>query len=218
MNDHDLWVYQEAVIISAEYHDTAGFTPRFLLSSEIVPKDCIWHQVSRTGEGILLRHDRVHWRMTNNELRITAYPDCSIDDIADGTLVSGLASDYLKAVPYTPVRGLRSLWQIFATYPERDQWMMENFLSKGWPSELGSVVLRPRLTFRLDDLVIQMRVISEGLLWGDEDATDLILFECFVSREGEQNISRAVSDIDSWAPRLRMVEQFIRQLLGSDGR
>ncbi len=217
-SDNELWIHQESAVISAESHDVWRLTPDFLVASEIVPEVWLCRQATQSPDEVTIQFGPSRWVMTPNELWITSYPDRPMEDDGggpDGDLIPALTSNFLNAVPYLPSRRLWLLWRISAVNPDRDRWMLENFLSKSWPIELGTVALQPRLIVYLDDLTIRITIRNETLLRRGEAQEESTTFDCLVSRGLDQTPGEMIQDVNHRTERLLLVERTIQQLLGN---
>jgi hypothetical protein len=218
VNDNELWIHQESAVISAESHDVWRFTPDFLVASEIVPDAWPCRQATQSPDRVTIQFGLTRWVMTPNELWITVYPDRRLKDegaAADRDLIPTLTSNFLEAMPYLPTRRLWLFWQISAVNPDRDRWMLENFLSKSWPIELGTVALQPQLTVFLDDLAIQVSIRNGTFPRRGEAHEESTAFDCFVSRGLDQTHEEMVLDVNHRTERLLLVERTIQHLLGN---
>ncbi len=218
VSDNELWIHQESVVISAESHDVWRFTPEFLVGSEIVPEEWPCRQATQSPDEVTIQFGPSRWVMTPTTLWITTHPNRSLKD--DGSDVEGpiapiLATNFLATVPYLPSRRLWLFWQISAINPDRDRWMLETFLSGGWPSELGTVSLQPRLTVLWDDFTIQVTIRNENPPRLGEPRGESTTFDCYVSRGLDQTPEDMVLDITKKTERLLAVERTIKQLLGN---
>ena len=215
-NDHKVWVHQERAVISAQSHDIWNFTPEFL-ANEVCEEEWRCRRVTRTGDAVEIEHGPAHWRMTADELWITADPDCVIRGHNTGSLYEPLtpilAHNFLHAAPHTPVRYMWLFWQISAIRPSSQEWMMENFLPNGSPAELGSVRLQPRLTFSAENLITQVTVRNGPVHRDGEPFDNAVIFECFVGRAGEQTMDEMILNTQRWEEHLAMAEMAINHLL-----
>ena len=218
MRESELWIHQESSIISADSHDVWRFTPEFLIASEIVPDSWICRQATQSSDEVTVQIGPSHWRMTPEHLWITEYPDQPLDESAGDTSehwVSILTSRFLEAVPYVPSRRLWFFWQVSIVNPERDQWMLETFLNREWPIELGTVSLQPRLTAFINDLTIQMTIRDVTSYRRGEEHQESTAFDCYVSKGVEQTPREMLLDLTHRKERLFLLERSIRQLLGN---
>ena len=217
-SDSELWIHQESAIISADSHDVWRFTPEFLIASEIVSDTWICRKATQLPDEVTIQIGPSHWRMTPEHLWITEYPDQPLDESARDTSdhwVSILTSKFLEAVPYVPSRRLWLFWQVSIVKPDREQWMLETFLNRNWPNELGTVSLQPQLAIRINDLTIQMN-IKGGISYRRGEAhQESTVFDCFVSRGLDQTVGEMLQDLPHMAERLFLVERSVRQLLES---
>ena len=215
-DDNELWIHQESAVISAESHDIWRFTPDFLVSSEIVPEEWICNRSTQSSEEVTISFGPSHWAMTPNNLWIRTYPNRSLmehgTDVV-GPVVPILANNFLVALPYLPSRRLWLFWQISAVIPDRNQWQLDTFFSKAWPTELGTVAVQPRLTVNLSDLAISVTIRNESLPRPREAQGDSLTFQCYASRPIDQTPDDMVSDLNHRTERLEIVERVIRQLL-----
>jgi hypothetical protein len=215
-NDHKVWVHQERAVISAQSHDIWNFTPEFL-ANEVCEEEWRCRRVTRTGDAVEIEHGPAHWRMTADELWITADPDCVIRGHNTGSLYEPLtpilAHNFLNAAPYTPVRYMWLFWQISAIRPSSQEWMMENFLPNGSHAELGSVRLQPRLSFFAENRITQVTVRNDPVRRDSETFDNAVIFECFVSRGGEQTMDEMILNTQRWEEHLAMAEMAINHLL-----
>ena len=219
VRDNELWIHQESVIISADSHDIWRFTPEFLTASEVVPDSWKCTHASQSSDGATIQIGPVHWRMSREQLRITGYPDSPLSDVIEDAnipLIPTVASNFLEAVPHLPSQILWLSWQISAVNPDRDRWMLENFLSKGWPAEFDAVVLQPQLTFFLGDVAIQITVRNSSIRRRDKDLEDPVeatIFDCFAWLREEQSPGEMLTDLKERTDRLQMAEHAIRHVL-----
>ena len=218
MSGSELWIQQESSIISADSHDVWRFTPEFLIASEIVPDTWICRQATQSSDEVAIQIGPSHWRMTPEHLWITEYSDQPLDESAGDTSdhwVSILTSRFLEAVPYVPSRRLWLFWQVSIVKPDRDRWLLETFLNRNWPNELGTVSLQPQLTARLNDLTIQMTIRGGTSHRRGEAYQGSTAFDCYVSRGIDQTPEEMLLDLTHRTERLVLVERSIRQLLGN---
>ena len=218
VTDNELWIHQESAVISADTHDIWRFTPEFLTASEVVPNSWICSHAAQSSDEATIQIGPVHWRMSREQLWITTYPDSPLSDVIEDDnmpLIPTVASNFLEAAPHLPSQTLWLFWQISAINPDRDQWILENFLSKGWPAGFGTVVLQPQLTVSLGDFAIQITVRNTPVRRQDEDPADATIFNCFAWRRVNQSPIEMVSDLEQTTERLQLTEHAIRQLLGT---
>ena len=218
VTDNELWIHQESAVISANSHDIWRFTPEFLMTSEVVPDSWVCRHATQSPDVAMIQIDRVHWRMTREQLWITEYPNSPLHNVieeANEPLIPTVASNFLQAVPYLPSQTLWLFWQISATNPDNQQWIVENFLSKGWPAEFGTVSLQPQLTVSLNDLAIQITLRNSGVRRREEYLAEATIFDCYAWITRNQSPSEMTSDLGHRTERLRLAELAITQLLGS---
>lgn len=218
MSDNELWIHQESAVISADTHDIWRFTPEFLLASQVVPDTWTCRQASQSPDVATIQIEDVYWRMTRDSLWITTYPDSPLNDViddADDPPVTTIASNFLEAVPYLPSRVLWLSWQISAVNPDSNRWMLENFLSRNWPADLGAVSLQPQLTVHLDDLAIQITVRNDSIQRAGEHQPQSTIFDCFAWRGRIQTPGEMVSDLEQRTERLLLTERTLRHLLAN---
>ena len=212
----DLWVHQESAIIVAESHDVWSFTPEFLLVNEIVPSNWTCRRARRTGNSIDIQYGPVHWRMTENDLWITHFPDCPIEDrsnLADGRIVPTMAESYLGKVPYSPFRRLWCYWRISAIHPERHRWMLGKFLHHGLPEEFNLTGIQPSLYFTSESVAFQLTVRTDSIQRQFETVYDSIVFDCYAYGTEEQTVSDMVLETNHWIERRNSLERVIGHLL-----
>ena len=213
---NELWIHQESVVISAESHDIWGFTPDFLVGSEIVPDGWTCTRSTQSSEEVNIHFGPSRWAMTQSTLWIMTEPGHPLKDDgadAEGHVVPILANNFLIALPHLPSRRLWLFWQISAIISNRDQWIRETFLSKSWPSELGTLAIQPRLVVSLGDLSVSVTIRSETLPRPGGVQGESIGFDCFVSRAFDQTPNEMLQDVTHRTERLLLVERIIRQLL-----
>ena len=230
VNENELWIHQESAVISAEFHDVWRFTPEFLLQEEIVANSWACHRATRSSDEININYGPSHWSMTQNELWITEYPDKSLptyvdttsvdtaseDDEEDRTNIPILAHNFLVAMPSLPSRKMWFFWRISAINTDRTQWMLENFLNRKWPEEMGTIRLRPRLYVYLNDLLLDITIRNQTYRRGGEDAPDSTTFDCFVSRRRDLVVGDMLEETERRTERLQMLSKAIQQLLGNE--
>ena len=217
---HGLWIHQESAAIFANSHDIGSFTPEFLLSSGIVPDDWVCTRATKNSDTITIEYGPVTWLMTESVLWITEYPDCSIEDdsrLRSGHYTAALARRYLEQVPYLPAQHSWSFWRLNVINPNSEEWMLSNFLRKGWPSEFGTPRLEPNLSFIADETMFQMTIKNEEAQRAGETFNDSVTFECFVSNIVDQSVGELAHDTSHWSTRLSTLAQVIGYLLQEDG-
>lgn len=215
-----LWVHQESVIIGADSHDIWSLTPEFLLSNGIVPEDWSCTQANRTADSVSITLGPVRWQMTERTLWITLFADCPIDDearIEGGHIIPDLARRYMETVPYTPTRQLWLNWEVSVIKRNHNAWMRDNFEYKEWPTDLGTAMLEPKLTFVIDDVLYQVEIKNEESQRQDKTYEDSIQFECFVCNQQERSVSSIILGFDHWEERLSTFEKAINHLLKGGG-
>ena len=222
VNKNELWIHQESAVISAEFHDVWRLTPEFLLEEEIVSNSWACHRATRSSEQIGIQYGPSHWSMTQNELWITEYPDKSLptnvdtaseDDEEDGTNIPVLAYNFLNTIPSLPSRRLWFFWRISAINRDRNQWMLENFLNRKWPAEMGVISLHPRLYIYLNDLLLDITIRNETYQRRGENVPDCTTFDCFVSRGSNLVVGEMLKDTDRRTEWLQLLSKAIQQLV-----
>ena len=211
-----LWVHQESTIIRADSHDVWSFTPEFLLVNEIVPDNWLCQRAKRTGNVMDIQYGPIYWRMTESDLWITHYPDCPIEDrssIEDRNPVPAMAESYLEKVPHFPFRSLLFYWRVSAANPNPHQWMLDNFLHKGWPEEFRITKIQPVLHFSSDNTAFQITVRDEPSQRQHETIQDSIIFDCYAYQTQEQMVGDMVLETDHWFDRWDTLERAINHLL-----
>ena len=218
VTNNELWIHQESTVISANSHDIWRFTPEFLITSDIVPESWVCAQATQSPDMVMIEIGPVQWRMTREQLWITGYPDCPLSHVIEDTdplLTSSVASNFLEATPYLPSQILWMFWQISAVIPDRDLWLLENFLSKGWPTAFGSVDLQPQLTVSLDDFAIQITVRNSFVQRRGQPQPLATIFDCYAWRTANQSPREMVSELEQGKGKLRLTELAIRHLSGN---
>ena len=215
-DEHELWIHQESVVISAESHDIWRFTPEFLVVSEIVGEDWICRRSTQSTDEVTIEFGPSRWVMTPTNLWITTFPNRSLKD--DGADVESpptpiLANNFLVALPYLPSRRLWFFWQISASIPDRGRWIRETFLRNPWPNELGTVAVQPQMTVSLGGLSVSVTIRNETLPKSGGDQAESVGFDCYVSRPLNQTPDEMLQDMTHRTERLLLVERIIRQLL-----
>lgn len=214
--ENELWIHQESAVISAESHDIWRFTPDFLVASEIVPGEWICSRSTQSSEEVTIHFGPSLWLMTPGNLWITTHPNRSLqDDGADvgEPLVPILANNFLVSLPNLPSRRLWLFWQISASVPDRNQWKLDTFFARSWPSELGAVELQPRMVVRFEDLLISVTIRDDIPPRPGRDPRESVAFDCYASRGLDLPPDDMISDVTHRTERLLIVERILRQLL-----
>ena len=216
-----IWVHQESTIITAQSHDTWSFTPEFL-AGDVAPEEWNCRKVTRTGDTVEIEHGPIAWRMTPSELWITLEPDLPLEEyrnqISEQAVTPALAHNFLLFSRYTPVRRMWFYWKFSSLNPNSRQWMLMRFLSNEPPTELGSLGIQPRVTFRLGELNVQVTVRNDAVERLDETFDDAIIFECFVSRIGEFTVDEMTQDTGRIVEQFAIVEKAIDYLLVGESK
>lgn len=225
VNENELWIHQESAVISAEFHDVGGFTPEFLLEEEIVSKAWACQRATRSSDQINIQYESSYWSMTQNDLWITEYPDKSLTTNVDtasedgeegGTNIPVLAYNFLATMPSLPSRKLLFFWRISVINMDRNQWMLENFLKRKWPAEMGTISLQPRLYVYMDDLQLDITIRNETYPRRGENMPDSTTFDCFVSRRRNLAVGEMLEETERRTEWLQLLSQAIQQLLGNE--
>ena len=214
-----LWLHQESAIIGAESHDIWSFTPEFLLSNEIVPRDWMCTLATRGANDVTIQYGPLRWWMTDRNLWITTYPECPIEDEArfeDGHLVSVVAKRYLERVPFLPAQRMWLFWRLSMLDPIADEWMLDTFFSKGWPEEFEHLTLQPNLSFAVDDTLFQMSIKNEQTQLDDDSFEESIVFECYSSNSKDQGIENLTMETVQLQDRLNVLQEAINHLRNRD--
>ena len=186
------------------------------MSNEIVPDDWQCTRAVRTEDSIDIQFGPIEWRMTDRQLWVSVTPDCPLDNCSEhalGPLFLDQTIEYLKTIPYLPVRRFWLFWKLSVTDPERYKWLANTFLSNEWPVSLGIPIVRPLLISRKDDLVLHMTIRDERTYRGGELNQDSIVFDCYIYRDVGQTPSEIIVETQNWKERFNVVEQAIRHLL-----
>lgn len=211
-----LWVHGESAIILAESHDVWSFTPEFLLVNEIVPDNWVCRRAVRTQDAMEIEYGPVHWYMTESNLWVDLYPDCSIEDwpsIEGGRLVPAMIESYLEKNSHFPFKGVWFYWRISVVNPDRHQWMLDNFLRKGWPEEFPVTRLQPLLTFSSGDVNFQITIRTDQAQRQYEVFQDSIIFDCYAYRIGVPTVSDAIEETEHWSERFHTLERALNHLV-----
>ena len=225
VNENELWIHQESAVISAEFHDVWRFTPELLLEEEIVSSSWVCYRATRSSDQISIQYGPSNWSMTQNELWITEYPDKSLstnvdttsgDDEGGTTNIPVLAHNFLATMPSLPSRRLWFFWRISAINRDRNQWMLENFLNRKWPAEMGTISLQPRLYVYLNDLLLDITIRNETYQRQGESALDSTTFDCFVSRGRNLAVGKMLEETERRTEWLQLLSQAIQHLLGNE--
>lgn len=212
---HGLWVHQESTIIGAESHDIWSFTPEFLLSNDIVPKDWVCTLATRSENGVTIQYGPIRWSMTENSLWITSYPDCPLEDesrFKDGHIIPVIAKRYLERVPFLPAQRMWLFWRLSVLNPMAREWMLDTFLSRGWPDGFQHSTVQPNLAFVVDDTLFQMSIKNEQSRLNDNTFEESIIFECFASNS-DREIENMIIATDHLSARLNTLKEAINHLL-----
>ena len=215
-----LWVHQESAVILAASHDVWSFTPEFLLANKIVLGNWICQRAVRTENAMEIQYGPIRWHMTESNLWIDLYPDCSIADwpsMEHDKLVPTMVESYLGRVPYFPFRGLWFYWRISVVNPNRHQWILDNFLRKGWPEEFPVTRLQPLLTFLSGDVAFQITIRSEQAQRQYEVFQESIIFDCYAYRNASLTVSDAFEETQQWSERFHTLERALNHLLEEGG-
>ena len=212
-----LWVHQESAIILADSHDVWSFTPEFLLANEIVPESWRCLRARRTGNSMEIQYGRIHWRMTEGDLWITHFPDCTIEgwhSTEDARLVPAMAERYLENVRHSPFSKLWLYWRLSVVNPNRNQWMLDNFLDKELQERFRITRMQPVLDFSIGDTEFQITVRTAPGQRQFENFEDSIVFDCYAYQAGEQDVDDMVLESARWSDRLNELEEALNHLLG----
>ena len=216
---HSLWVHQESAVIGAESHDIWSFTPEFLLSNEIVPKDWKCTLATRGANDVTIQYGPLRWWMTETNLWITSYPECSIEDetrFEDGYSVSVIAKRYLESVPFLPAQRMWLFWRLSTNDPMASEGMLNRLLGKGWPEEFKHLTLQPNLSFAVDDTLFQMSIKNEQTQLDDDSFEESIVFECYTSNSRDQGIENLTVATVQLPARLNVLQEAINHLRHRD--
>ena len=225
VNENELWIHQESAVISAEFHDVWRFTPEFLLEEEIVSNSWECRRATRSSDQINIQYGPSHWSMTENDLWITEYPDKSLptnvdtaseDDEPGRTNIPVLTYNFLARMPSLPSRKLWFFWRISAINRDTNQWMLENFLNRKWPAEMGTISLQPHLYVDLNDVMLDMTIRNQTYPRQGEIPPDSITFDCLVSRRRDLVVGDMLKETERRTEWLQLLRQAIQQLLGNE--
>lgn len=207
-----LWVHQESAIILAASHDVWSFTPEFLYSTEIVPDDWICQRSERRQDAMVIQYGPIHWYMTEQDLWIDSYPNCSIEDwlsTEDQKLAPAMARRYMQSVPYLPFRSLWGYWRISANRSDRPPLTPDIFLDNGWPEEFRITRMHPRLDMHFTSGDTAFRISAQ-----DNPDEDALTFACHTHSANGQVVRDAILDTSHWPEQLRTLQRAISHLLG----
>ena len=219
-NAHGLCVHQESTIIGAESHDIWSFTPEFLLSSGIVPRDWVCTLATRGADDVTIQYGPLRWWMTESNLWITSYPDCRIEDESryeDGHIIALVARKYLERVPFLPAQRMWFYWRLSVVDPMASEWMLKTFLTRRWPTEFENTSIEPNLTFVVEDTLYRMWIKIEESQREDKTYENSIIFECFSSNVEDSGIENMINAADLLSARLDVLKEAINHLLSVDG-
>ena len=225
VNENELWIHQESALITAEFHEVWRFTPEFLREEEIVSDLWACHRATRSSDEINIQYGPSHWSMTQNELWITEYPDKSLpidtetasgDGEEDQTNIPVLAYNFLATMPSLPSRRLWFFWRISVINTDRTQWMLENFLNRKWPPEMGTIRLRPHLYVYLNDLLLDITIRNQTYQRRGENAPASTTFDCFVSSRRDMVVGDMLKETGNRSEWLRLLSKTILQLLRNE--
>ncbi len=212
----DLWVHRESAVIRAESHDIWSFTPEFLLANQIVPDEWMCRSAKREPDVVDIQYGPIHWRMTESDLWISMFPDCPVSSrasMADKYLVAAMAKGYIERVPYSPLTSVWFNWRISSVNSNRHQWMLDNFLTKGWPEEAPITGMQPVLDFSSDGARFQITVQNDQVQRQYETFDDSTVFNCYAQSTREQVVAEAALATDHWSNRLQLLKRAINYLL-----
>lgn len=210
-----LWIHQESAIISAESHDIWSFTPEFLLSNKIVSEEWDCTRATRDQNTVDIQFGPVNWRMTENNLWITSFPDCPLEEEVEAglnSLIPVMARSFLVSVPYLPSRRFWYFWQISVVTDSPLQWMLDNFSPQGWPSEFEVAGLGTDLTLFKDDQVIQINIRNQSRR-RNQVSLDSISFDCYASCGSDLIADDMIEEPERRSTWLQTVEQILDFLL-----
>ena len=215
-----LWTHQQSAVITAESHDMGSFTPEFLAANNIVDANWQCQRATRAQDSVDIQFGPTHWRMTDNQLWVSAFPDSPLAEGPESELALAIIDPtrrYLEATRYMPVRRLWFYWQISAIDPHREEWMADTFLRHEWPSQLGTPTIQPTLTSRKGEIVLRMIVQNQSTYRRGQWAADSIVFENYVYRDVDLNAPEMALETHQWFERRRVVLQAINHLLEEGG-
>ena len=209
----DLWVHEESVILLASTHDVWNFTPEFLFG--MVPDNWTCRHASRTPEEAVVEYDNVNWRMTEEQLWISAYPESSMSDVSVDSIVPRMARKYLEMVPYLPFERVWFYWRISVVKTARLGRILEDFLPGDWPSEFKVVLKRtqPMLQFESEHHRFQMTLRGQAVEHNGETLPDAVNFDCFAFPTANQSLDVAIAEISNWAIRWQTLRRAVLHLV-----
>ena len=226
-NIEDLWIHQESIIISADSHDLWGFTPESLFDGKIVHDSWPCYQATRSADRMFIQYGPSHWTMTERELWITIFPDLPLSDRGETKSEDGeeawsasqfLARNFLAQAPFIPSRRFWFFWRISAINPDRNRWMLENFLGKDWPPNLGAVRVNPQLHVFIDDLQLNITVRNETYQRRNHDAPDSTTFDCYISRGVDLTVKDMLAEIGRRTEWAHLLSRTLRHLMAGEGQ
>ena len=213
-NENVLWVHQEEAIISARTHDIWAFTPEFLVTEEIIPGHWICQRATRTQNNVNIEFGPTHWRMTENNLWVTQFRDCPLDDqFSENSNIPELAFRYLGTVPYLPSPDLWLRWRISTIHPDCDGWMRDNFSNPDWADKLDSLVLEPTVVFTNEEALFRIGIKAERVQRDDQPPLASAVFDCYVLPTQASTAGEILDKSQNWGKLLKLTEHAIRLLL-----
>lgn len=215
----DLWLHQESAVLTADTHDIWSFTPEFLLMEGIVPESWLCSRASRAPDEAVIDYGPVNWRMTENQLYISIYPDNPVAgwrSLPDSNLVPDVTRNYLARVPYMPFQRAWFNWNVSVVKTERLDQMVENVLPDGWPEEFEITAnqTQPLLQFTRENHLFQISIQNRAMERGGRTFSDSIVFNCFAFTNLDQTLDQAIAELDNWSVRWLTIQRAIQHLMG----
>ena len=209
---------EEFVLITAENHDLAGFTPELLRSKSLVEIDWVVGRFVRSPSEVVIGVGPVQWYMTDTNLWISRWPACELGGVKDHSIIPRLAQRFLAAFPDLPARKLWFYWRLSDQVLGLGEWpFLKLFrVMVGDSSEVVSV--GTTLDLVRDDYFQRVQVTHEGSLRsGQSQGFNRVSFGCTFAKRYDLNVQQMNSETENWSLCLGMAEELVRELLtGSD--
>ncbi len=214
-----IWVHQESAVVDADTHDVWSFTPEFLLVDGIVPETWSCRRASREPAEADIDYGPTNWRMTENQLWISVYPDVSVSEwhsLPEASLIPSLAQRYLERVPYLPFERAFFYWNVSTLKTDQLSRMVENMLPSDWPEEFKTLAnqTQPLLQFTSENHNFQITMQDRAVEREGSTFDDSIVFNCHAFPSAEQPLDRAITEMGNWAARWRTLQRAIQHLTG----
>lgn len=215
----DLWLHQESAVLTADTHDVWSFTPEFLLVQGIVPESWPCSRASRPPDEAVIDYGPVNWRMTEDQLFISVYPDAPVSEwrsLPEANLIPSLAQRYLERVPYLPFERAFFYWNVSTLKTDQLNRMVENMLPSDWHEEFETLAnqTQPLLQFTSENHNFQITMQDRAVEREGSTFYDSIVFNCHAFPSAEQSLDRAITEMGNWAARWRILQRAIQHLTG----